>query len=537
MPAVDVAMRRSLRGGFLDLLAASLRPALQRRDIQGEITDVKMAFSSWDNCMQATYCKWPVIAIIIIGGLIIASIIWCIVRCACCGLSCCCSCFQCFKCCGNCCGCCDPPRGSRNKYLDEPYIPPNQQYKPQEPMNPAWSRDPGYAMGPMSPAVSRPAAAAAAPPQFAEFDAKSGAAHEDALPAMPVWDEAGSKKVLVEEEAVELKPLNKPEANAQNPAMMAGAIAQNPSRSPENRSPYGPPLGIPGRGQDNRSPYGPSPGHSPEHRSPYGPPGNNPPTAGYFPPGGVESDPYAQNGQDYHQARVAYGQGPEQGYGVPVAAIGQGRRSPRMYNDGGYQDDRGSAAPTRQNTYDNYGGMPGRQQQQGGYDQVQQGGYDQAQQGGYDSYGAQGVGQGYGAGGPRRAPRDRQIAGYPQDQMRGSPAPQADYGGAAYDSRPNTGRNYSSESTRPLRGPQRQYSHDVMPTPVTAGGQVDDGGRFDFSSAYSRPAAAAAAANQNSYRQASPAIPEPQQSAYLGYKPYQPGQQQQQQQQQGWSGL
>jgi len=57
MPAVDVAMERSLRRGFLDLFVATLRPALERRDIQGQISDVATAFSSWDNCMQVTYCK------------------------------------------------------------------------------------------------------------------------------------------------------------------------------------------------------------------------------------------------------------------------------------------------------------------------------------------------------------------------------------------------------------------------------------------------------------------------------------------------
>lgn len=58
MPAVDVAMERSLRRGFLDFLVASVRPALERRDIQGQISDVKTAFSSWDNCMQVAYCKY-----------------------------------------------------------------------------------------------------------------------------------------------------------------------------------------------------------------------------------------------------------------------------------------------------------------------------------------------------------------------------------------------------------------------------------------------------------------------------------------------
>ncbi len=58
MPAVNVAMERSLRRGFMELLVASLRPAVGRRDIQGQITDVKTAFSSWDNCMQVNYCKY-----------------------------------------------------------------------------------------------------------------------------------------------------------------------------------------------------------------------------------------------------------------------------------------------------------------------------------------------------------------------------------------------------------------------------------------------------------------------------------------------
>jgi hypothetical protein len=50
-------MERSLRRGFLDLLAASVRPAVEGRDVTSQISDVKTAFSSWDNCMQASFCK------------------------------------------------------------------------------------------------------------------------------------------------------------------------------------------------------------------------------------------------------------------------------------------------------------------------------------------------------------------------------------------------------------------------------------------------------------------------------------------------
>lgn len=55
---VDVAMRRSLREGFVNLLVASLKPTLEpRQDIVGKLDDAKTAFSSWDNCMAVTYCK------------------------------------------------------------------------------------------------------------------------------------------------------------------------------------------------------------------------------------------------------------------------------------------------------------------------------------------------------------------------------------------------------------------------------------------------------------------------------------------------
>ena len=62
MPSINVAMERSLRRGFLDLFVQSLRPVLQKREgtisnAINEVSDVKQAFSSWDNCMQASFCK------------------------------------------------------------------------------------------------------------------------------------------------------------------------------------------------------------------------------------------------------------------------------------------------------------------------------------------------------------------------------------------------------------------------------------------------------------------------------------------------
>lgn len=61
MPSIDVAMVRSVRGGVVDILARSVQAGLAPRGViseaQGQLSDIKLAFSSWDNCMQATYCK------------------------------------------------------------------------------------------------------------------------------------------------------------------------------------------------------------------------------------------------------------------------------------------------------------------------------------------------------------------------------------------------------------------------------------------------------------------------------------------------
>lgn len=492
------------------------------------------------------------IAVIIVGGLIVLSIAWCIIRCACCGLSCCCSCFSCLKCCGNCCGCCDPPRGKRHKYLDEPYIPPNQGYKVQPPMNPHFPpvvptmtpASTGVTTGVTPAYATSTSAYATTTPQYAEFDvSKPKPGGEDALPAMPVWDESGKKKIMVEEEEVEMDQLKKPEGSGQNGALAPGMAAAG--AIPNAVSPVG------------------SPGLN---RSPYGPPAGNPNSSGYFPASGIENDPYAQNGQGYSQGAGGYGQAMNQpagqGYGMAGAGMagaamaGAGRRSP--YTDAGY----------------------GQQQQQTGgrgYGTPQQDSYNNGnnysstgQQQDYDNYSgaatAQSTNQGYGMSPARRSPPnelpgDNGYAGgysqkpvrhspapqYGQGGARQSPAPQANYGGG-YNSNNNTGYDsrgqYSTDSQRPLQqpvgGPYRQYSRDaVSPAPAAAPVSGGDAG-FDFgTSAYSRP--------QQGYRQPSPVgqqysgqgqqygrgspAPQGQQQqntgGYPGYKPYGGGQQQQ----------
>ncbi len=68
MPSIDVAMARSVtnvESGVWERLTHSLARSvvadLSRRSVIGDsvdkVTDVAKAFSSWDNCMAASFCK------------------------------------------------------------------------------------------------------------------------------------------------------------------------------------------------------------------------------------------------------------------------------------------------------------------------------------------------------------------------------------------------------------------------------------------------------------------------------------------------
>ena len=52
---------RSTGEALLNLVARSVAAGFMKRDAisdaKGQVMDVKTAFSSWDNCMQAVYCK------------------------------------------------------------------------------------------------------------------------------------------------------------------------------------------------------------------------------------------------------------------------------------------------------------------------------------------------------------------------------------------------------------------------------------------------------------------------------------------------
>ncbi|EPS32025.1 hypothetical protein PDE_06984 [Penicillium oxalicum 114-2] len=162
---------------------------LWSRDVVNDIQSVPSTFSSWDKCMSKAYCKWPVIAGIIIGAVILISIVGCIINCLCCG-------YQCCKCC---CGCCCPSgrrRDKQPKYYDE-----SAPYQPPPPQNPHTAYQPSPA-----PPVYRSGS------QTATFEtsSKSPAVNEDALPAMPTWAAAVEKHVedKTHHNEMEMEPLN-----------------------------------------------------------------------------------------------------------------------------------------------------------------------------------------------------------------------------------------------------------------------------------------------------------------------------------------
>lgn len=129
-----------------------------------KLKNARQTFSSWDNCMKQSYCKYPAIIGIIIAVLIAVSIIWCCVRCCCCGLSCCCGCFSCFN------SCCPSGRGKKRRQPADP---------------PADYRQPNPYMGYIPP--SNPPAYHG--PNTATFDVPNHQANGDALPAMPTWSD------------------------------------------------------------------------------------------------------------------------------------------------------------------------------------------------------------------------------------------------------------------------------------------------------------------------------------------------------------
>ncbi|UKZ77479.1 hypothetical protein TrVFT333_005201 [Trichoderma virens FT-333] len=528
MPSVDVAMVRSLRGGLwetvVDTVARSLAAQVVKRDIvadgENKVSEIKQAFSSWDACMAHVYCKWPAIALMIIGGLILLSIVICI-------------------CCGNCCGCCDTPGGKPHKHLDEPYNPQQSGYggyRQEAPMAahmPAPTTVPAFA-----PQASH------GPPQYAEFDVSKHDA--DALPAMPSWETANSKKIVLEEEVEmdDLPPKKEP-LPQQNQSMNSPRYGGPQQRGPQQQRPMG--RNDPyGRQQTN------SPGQYGQPASPYG--GHD---QGYA----AHDQGYAAHDQGYGARNQGYG-AHDQGYGAHDQGYGAHDQGHVAHDQGYGAHDQGyNGHDQGYNAHNQAYGA--HEQNYGGHDQGYNGhgqnygtheqNYNGHEQG-YDNHVADGYGanQPYdhaapaasmrmspghqsptsnqnGFGIPRQmTPGPAQMPTAPHElnghsspdhygadpnmrkspgpglNQRHSPGPQSDFG-IAPQNKPVPYRTYTP-------APQKAVQ-DAPAAPIT------NNGGFDFSSGYSRPQTRE---GPNYDRRPSESHEREDHEGYPGYKPYSP---------------
>ncbi|KAI5288630.1 hypothetical protein KEM52_001089 [Ascosphaera acerosa] len=213
------------------------------------------ALNSWDSCMDRKYCKWPVIAAIIVGGLLVLWVAWIIFSCICCATRVCCCCTSCVRSCFSCCWCCggsdgDKDRNKNNNDADQdeymakyggqpqplvtaqpppmptpayyaPPVPPPQPPMMMAPHHPQLMQQPPHSSDsqthPLLPPQQQhyqPAYPVAAVhqlppeptyPQVATFETprKASATHEngekpwnpDSLPHMPAWSDAKTRYV------------------------------------------------------------------------------------------------------------------------------------------------------------------------------------------------------------------------------------------------------------------------------------------------------------------------------------------------------
>ncbi|KAI9376239.1 hypothetical protein BJX61DRAFT_446845 [Aspergillus egyptiacus] len=294
---------------------------LWARDAVAELEQAPETFSSWDKCMAKEYCKWPVIAGIILGGVILLTIIACIVNCMCCGI----------RCCTSCCGCCCPsPRPKRAKYADDPYEQQINQPPPM-PQMPNSGYAGGYQGGyqaPQAPPTYRGA-------QVARFDTPTNPAlskmNEDSLPAMPSWDGAVTRRVEDTDphpDSVEMEPLNRPPARTPSASRVNGGGYMGP---PPARTPSA--SGVKGGGYMG-SPPARTPSASGVNGGGYmGPPPARTPSASGVNGGGFIRPPPIRTGHnDYHPD--SHGYDDPNPYDYHAQAMGHSPTSPydQQYN-------------------------------------------------------------------------------------------------------------------------------------------------------------------------------------------------------------
>ncbi|CZT47794.1 uncharacterized protein RSE6_08399 [Rhynchosporium secalis] len=284
MPHITTSMQMSVRRSIGELLFDSLLG--KRVDIAGKVSGVKDSFSSWDKCMQASYCKWPVIAAIVVVSLTVISVLTCIGRKS-------------------------KPMKNEDGQFQGSQSQGYQGYQRQPPMMGGALHAAGQPMN-----VAAPQAAA---PQYAQFEVgrnglyvepKVVPLHEDALPPMPSWDTAQKKHIVQDEEknGVELGELDP--TTGQKIPLMAGAAGAGTSHPPSpdvgrGASPFG---ARPGAGNGYMGVAGDNQNQNngiSRHGSPA--PGQDRGGYGARSPGGYDGPGRGQNGYDSPGTGGAYG--------------------------------------------------------------------------------------------------------------------------------------------------------------------------------------------------------------------------------------
>ncbi|RBA10962.1 hypothetical protein FPRO05_05551 [Fusarium proliferatum] len=180
MPSIDEAMARSLQGSawevVKDKFVRTIVADLSRRDMLADAAQTTDEVAQKSEDFATAFSSWDNCM----------NVAWC----------------------------------NATKHLDDPYAPQSQHhgYRSEPPMNPS---APQYG-------VTKPMRSE--PPQYAEFETSKGR-DDDALPEMPSWEGASSKKVEVHTEAVELDTLPSKPPHSQQSNMMGGV-------SPNNLTPY-----------------------------------------------------------------------------------------------------------------------------------------------------------------------------------------------------------------------------------------------------------------------------------------------------------
>ncbi|KAF8250726.1 hypothetical protein K440DRAFT_639229 [Wilcoxina mikolae CBS 423.85] len=184
---------------------------LRQLGVQQDVANVGSTFSSWDKCMEKSYCKYPLIVGCIIAGFFIISMLMCLFRCIMCG----------YACCSCCCGGCGGNGGRRHKEVTTTYVlPPPAPIIDRPPPPPP----PPPQMHPQPPPHDY------GEPKYAYFDKPS----DDALPHMPSARGIDVKQEVEEShEMVNVRRSPSPQA--------AGIHAPPPMRRPGEVYPGQPP--------------------------------------------------------------------------------------------------------------------------------------------------------------------------------------------------------------------------------------------------------------------------------------------------------